>query len=327
MIKLIFDYDWVVFKASCAVENRFVNVLNKKTNETLIFKNRTEVYGDWRKKNGGWLAEQDGLTVDDIEITDDREVEDLSHAIQIAKTIIKDVVDKTGATEYYGYVSGEGNFRKDICTLLPYKGQRETQISPYHRKDVAEYLVKYHKAIPTINKEPDDAVTSDMYSALKNKASVIAAINEKDYYGCDGNWWHYDLEKLVKIRGFGHLERNTKGDVKGQGRLWKYFQVSSQDLSDNYSAACFSDKKNGDVAVYNRLKDCKDDKEAFIAMKEHFQHLYPAPKVITNWKGDTFEIDWLYVMQEMFDMAHLQRWDEDRIDVRKAFEKLGVEIE
>ncbi len=326
MTKLIFDYDWVVFKASCAVENRFVNVLNKKTNETLIFKNRTEIYGDWRKKNGGWLAEQDGLTIDDLEITDDREVEDLSHAIQIAKTIIKDVIEKTGATEYYGYVSGEGNFRKDICTLLPYKGQRETQISPYHRKDVAEYLVKYHKAIPTINKEPDDAVTSDMYSALKNKESVIAAINEKDYYGCDGNWWHYDLEKLVKIRGFGSLERNTKGEVKGQGRIWKYFQVCSHDLSDNYAANCFSDKKSGAVAVYNRLKDCKDDKEAFVAMKEHFQYLYPEPKDITNWKDVTFEIDWLYVMQECFNMAHLQRWENDRIDVRKAFEKLGVEI-
>lgn len=326
MTKLIFDYDWVVFKASCAVENRFVNVLNKKTNETLIFKNRTEVYGNWRKKDGGWLSLQEDLSIDDLEITDDREVEDLSHAIQIAKTIIKDVIDKTGANEYYGYVSGEGNFRKDICTLLPYKGQREIQISPLHRKDVADYLIKYHKAIPTINKEPDDAVTSDMYSALKSKESVIAAINEKDYYGCDGNWWHYDLEKLVKIRGFGNLERNSKGEVKGQGRIWKYFQVSSQDLSDNYAAACFSDNKNGQVAVYKRLKDCIDDKDAFAAMKEHFQYLYPEPKEITNWKGDTFTIDWLYVMQEMFLMAHLQRWEDDKIDVKQVFKKLGVEL-
>lgn len=79
-MRLVFDYDWVVFKAACAVENRFVRVLNKKSNEELIFKNRTEVYGDWRKKQGGWLATQEDLTIDDIEITDDREVEDVSHS-------------------------------------------------------------------------------------------------------------------------------------------------------------------------------------------------------------------------------------------------------
>jgi hypothetical protein len=127
------------------------------------------------------------------------------------------------------------------------------------------------------------------------------------------------------IRGFGELHREGK-DVKVSGRLWKYFQVSSSDTSDNYAANCFSDKKNGPVAAYNVLKDCKNDKEAFIAMKEHFQYLYPEPKVITNWKGDTFEIYWLYVMQEMFNMAHLQRWEDDRIDVKETFEKLGVQL-
>ena len=326
MSKVVFDYDWVVFKAACAVENRFVRVLNKKSNEELIFKNRTEVYGDWRKKNGGWLSEQSSLTLNDLEITDDREVEDVSHTIQIAKTIINGTLENLGSDDYYGYVSGEGNFRKDICTLLPYKGQRENMISPLYRKEVADYVIKHHGAIPTVNREPDDAVVTDMHTALTNKEYLIGAISEKDYMGCSGNWWHYDLGKLVKVRGFGHLERNSKGAVKGQGRIWKYFQVCFSDTSDNYAANCFSDKKNGEVAVYNRLKDCKDDKEAFLAMKEHFQYLYPEPKVITNWKGDTFEIDWLYVMQEMFNLAHLQRWEDDRIDLKVVFKGLGIEV-
>lgn len=325
-MRLVFDYDWVVFKAACAVENRFVRVLNKKSNEELIFKNRTEVYGDWRKKQGGWLATQEDLTIDDIEIIDDREVEDVSHAIQIAKTIIKDVVDKTGAFEYSGYVSGKGNFRKDICTLLPYKGNRDNMIVPKYRDEVSEYLVKYHNAKVTNGIEPDDAVCTAMYSAIKNKEPLICAINEKDYYGCDGNWWHYDLEKLVKVRGFGYLERNDKGEVKGHGRLWKYFQVCWADPSDNYAANCFSDKKNGQVSAYNVLKDCQNDKEAFVAMRDHFKSLYPEPKVVTNWKGDTFEIDWLYVMQEMMNLAHLQRWEGDRVDVKLTLSRLGVSV-
>jgi len=325
-MRVVFDYDWVVFKAACAVENRFIRITNKKTQEELIFKNRTELYGNWRKKDGGWLSQQEDLTLEDLIIEDDREVEDLSHALQVAKTIIENTCEKLQADSYYGYVSGEGNFRKEICTLLPYKADRADMITPYYRKDVTKYLIEKHNAVPTVNKEPDDSLTTDMFSALKNKESLIGVVNEKDYYGCDGNWWHYDLDKLVKIRGFGYLERNEKGDVKGQGRIWKYFQATWADDSDGYAAACFSDKKNGQVAVYNRLKDCKDDKEAFQAMKDHFQHLYPEPKVITNWKEETFEIDWLYCMNEMFAMAHLQRWEDDRIDVRKAFEKLGVAL-
>ena len=324
MTKLVFDYDFIVFKAACAVENRFVNVTNKKTNKELIFKNRTEVYGASRKRDGGWLAEQEGLTLDDILIEDQREVEPLANALKVAKTIIEGTCELLNAESYYGYVSGRGNFRKEICTLLPYKGNREGMISPYYRDDVTKYLVDNHNAILTANQEPDDALTTDMYSAIKNSKDLIGVTNEKDYYGCDGKWWHYDLNKLVDIHGFGHLERNSKGVVKGQGRLWKYFQVCWADNSDNYDAACFSDKRNGQVGVFNKLKDCKNDLEAFTAMKYHFQFLYPTPKVITNWRGDNIEIDWLYVMQECFNMAHLLRWENDRVDVKKVLETFEI---
>ena len=59
-------------------------------------------------------------------------------------------------------------------------------------------------------------------------------------------------------------------------------------------------------------------------MLEHFKYLYPSPKVITNWKGDTFEIDYLYVMQEMFNMAHLHRWEDDFVNVEDVVKNLGV---
>ncbi len=99
---------------------------------------------------------------------------------------------------------------QDICTLLPYKGNRENMISPLYRKEVADYVIKHHGAIPTVNREPDDAVVTDMHTTLANKEPLIAAINEKDYYGCSGNCGDYDLGKLVKVRGFGHLERILK---------------------------------------------------------------------------------------------------------------------
>lgn len=324
MTKLVFDYDFIIFKAACAVENRFVRVKNKKDGSELIFKNRTEVYGNYRKKEGGWLSKQEGLTLDDIEIEDDREVEPLANALQIAKRIILDVCKQFDTTDYYGYASGDSNFRKDICTLLPYKGNRENMLPPIHRGELKKYLVKYHNCIVTNGNEPDDMVVTDMYSALKNKEKLIGVIIEKDYYGCEGDWFNYDSGDLTKVRGFGALYREGS-KVKGYGRMWKYFQVCFADTSDNYAANCFSDQKNGEVAVYNRLVNCKNDKEAFLAMKEHFQHLYPEPKVIQNWKGEEVQIDWMYVLQEMFNLAHLQRWKDDRVNVIEAFRRLEIE--
>ena len=76
--------------------------------------------------------------------------------------------------------------------------------------------------------------------------------------------------------------------------------------------------------MYNRLKDCKNDLEAFSAMKEHFMYLYPEPIEITNFRGSTFIIDWVYVMQEQFNMAHLHRFKDDFINVREVMKNLGV---
>ena len=324
MKTICIDYDGLLFKACCAVEERSI-IVKHKTGFEKQFKNRTEFYGHHKKKSGGWLALNKEYNLEEFEIEDTRTVEPVEHALGLLKRQIESIVSNLEADKYYGYISGEGNFRKDICTLLPYKGNRKDLITPFHLDAAKEYLKKYHNAVTSNAREVDDRVCTDMYSAVKKKENFIGIVFEKDYLGCDGTWYWPDNGELKVISGFGELHREDTG-VKGTGRLWKYFQCAFSDSIDNYYANCFSDQKNGEVAVYNKLKDCTNDKEAFEAMKEHFKYLYPEPKVITNWKGDTFEIDWLYVMQEMFCLAHLERWEGDRIDVRKCFNNLGIKI-
>lgn len=323
MTKLVFDYDGVIFKAACVAQSSSVKVTSEKYKVEEIFKNRTEVYGHYKKKSGGWLAKQ-SFGIDDILIEDVIEVQPVEYALQVAKTLINGVLAKFDTEDYYGYVSGKGNFRKDICTLLEYKGNRKDLVPPVHLQAVKQYLIDYHHAIPSVNREPDDCLVSDMHVALKEKQDLIGVIFEKDYQGADGNWYNYNDETLTYVRGFGELHRTNKG-VKGTGRMWKYFQVSHEDTADHYAANCFSDVKNGEVKVYNALKDCKTDKEAFKAMKMHFKELYPEGKIVQGCKGEV-QIDWLYVMNEMFAMAHLERWEGDRIDVKQTMLKLGVEL-
>lgn len=244
--------------------------------------------------------------------------------------MIAGILKKFEAKEYFGYIGGSDNFRKAICTLLPYKGNRKDMLLPVHLEAAKQHVIKNHAAIVVSGKEADDKVAEEAYDAYKSKAPLICVGLDKDYMGCEGTWYNFVTDKLVHVEGFGSLERLQKEDktfeVKGTGRLWKYYQVCQGDTSDNYDPACFSEVKNGPLTCFNALKDCKTDKEAFEAMKGHFLSLYPEPKEVKNWKGDIFMIDWLYVMQEMFDMAHMQRWEGDRIVVVDVMKKLGVNI-
>ena len=323
-MKLVFDYDGVAYKAACVAQQAYVKVKVLELGIEQVFKNRTEVYGHHLKKQGGWLAEQP-FGLKDIEIHDLVEVQPVEHALQVAKTIIKGVLDKFQTKDYYGYISGRSNFRKDICTLLEYKGNRKELIPPVHLGAVREYLVEHHGGVYSVGREPDDCLVTDMHTAIKNKQELIGVIFEKDYNGCDGHWYNYNDDALRSVTGLGELHRTDTG-VKGTGRLWKYFQVCHEDSSDNYKAHCFSSVKNGEVLVYNLLKDCKTDKEAFEAMKLHFKKLYPEPKIVQGCKGEV-QIDWLYVMQECFNLAHLERWEGDRVNVKQVMNKLGVKYE
>lgn len=319
-----FDYDGLLFKACCAVERRYIIVTHIDGFQK-EFNTRTEFYGHWKSKSGGWLSTEPQYKLEDFTIEDLKEVEPLENALALLKQMIHSTVDNLMADDYYGYVAGFGNFRKDICTLLPYKGNRVDYVPPYHLSSAKDYLIVNHNARLSNNLESDDLCCTDMYRSLKEKSNLIGVVFEKDYLGCEGNWYYPDTNTHLSIRGFGGLTRESK-KITGTGRMFKYLQICSSDKADNYEASCFSDKRNGEVKAFNVLKDCKNDKEAFLAMKEHFLWLYPEPKEVTNWKGDTFVIDWLYVMQECFDMAHLQRWKDDRVDIKQVFEKLGVNL-
>lgn len=325
MKKLCFDFDASIFRAAAANQERSIICTHLPTGNVEPFKTRTEFYGHWKAKSGGWLAAHPELKLEDFSIEDVVKPLPLEFALNSVKLTIQGMLDQFETDQYYGYVGGAKNFRKEICTLLPYKGQRPPEL-PIHLAACKEYVITHHKAKTANGVEADDLVCTDAHNAIKDGKELICIVLDKDFKGCDGNWYFYLNSDKRKVRGLGKLWKSGP-DVDGYGRMFKYWQACSADQADNYKAHCFSDFENGPVKAYEALVDCKTDKEAFEAMVRHFKYLYPEPKAITNWRGDTFKIDWLYVMQEMFDMAHLQRWPGDRINVREVMNKLGVKYE
>lgn len=339
MTIVLFDYDPILYAAGSVGEKRSIKVIHRESGDEYEFDTRTAFWGHWKAKKGGWLAEynKDKETPrlpEEFDVVDVQTPEPIENCLQIVKTMIRATCDANdGVSGYYGY-SGKGKvFREDISTVLKYKGNRDNALRPLHLDALKEYLEKHHACEIIEGIEADDMCSIDSLTAwkkwIKTKSDndkLILACVDKDYLQCAGHIFNTNTKDPVcSYDGFGWLKLNEKGDVKGRGRLWLYQQVLSADDSDNYAANSASSMKWGEKTSFKLLKDCKDDKEAFQALVDGYKTLYPAKKVITGWRGDEIEIDWLYMLNENFNLAKMMRTREEKLtDVKSVLDKLGV---
>jgi len=320
----IIDADFIKYMAAACGEKRSVIVTNVHTGEELTFKNRTEFYGRGKNKNGGWLgdynlAKNTELSYTDFTIQDVQTKLDFSNCTNVVDYQIKQGLAGIGTSKYKAFIGRGDSFRVERSTLLKYKGQRTNLLKPLYLKDVEEYLIdKYNAEIVTVI-ENDDRCVMECYKQPNN--ILLAA--EKDFYSCPVKYYNAATKVgTINCDKFGKLSLNEKKEVKGYGRIHLYYQTCAQDDSDNYKAHCMSDVAWGEQSAYKALVGCKNDKEAWEAIEGVFKHLYPEPKEVVGWRGDTILIDWAYVLNECFDMARMLRYDGDRVvatDVLNSF--------
>lgn len=338
MTTLLFDYDPILYSAGSVGESRTVKIVHRQSGDEYEFDNRTLFWGHWKAKAGGWLADYNKgadspRLPEEFNVTDVQTPEPIENCLHTMKQIIKGLQEELGIKSYYGY-SGKGEvFRHQLATIKKYKGNRDGQLRPYHLDNLKEYLLKNHNCEIVTGIEADDAVSIDSHNGYKNwlrtgndADKIITLFVDKDYLQCAGHMFNTNSrDGICSYDGFGWLKPNEKGDIKGRGRMWLFQQVLSSDDSDNYAANSASDLKWGEKAAYKLLKDCKTDKEAFEALVKGYKTLYPTPKKIVGWRGDEIEIDWLYVLQENFNLAKMLRSEDEKpTDVKAVLTKLGV---
>lgn len=131
---------------------------------------------------------------------------------------IRKIIEATGASEHQLYITSndKSNFRFEVATIRPYKGNRPSE-KPFYYDKIREYL-KSRGAIEVFNMEADDAVAIEQLNHLYttgsgNKmtrcTSVIATI-DKDLDNVVG--WHYNwmkeddgvywIDELTGLRNF-----------------------------------------------------------------------------------------------------------------------------
>jgi hypothetical protein len=108
--------------------------------------------------------------------------EDVRNARYNVSTIIQTCLDDLCATreEVTVFLTGKGNFREEVATILPYKGNRVDNTKPIHTDAIKEYMKHAYDTVVVEGQEADDAMSIAQWEALRSGEddTVICTIDK-----------------------------------------------------------------------------------------------------------------------------------------------------
>ena len=118
------DLDAFKYSLASVGEDRSIVAVHKQCGREKEFKTRTEFWGHWKKKSGGWLAELnkqraekdlEPFTPDDFEIIDKQTVKDepIANILHSVKLSVDNAVKESKADKVVYYIGS--------CVLLYYR--------------------------------------------------------------------------------------------------------------------------------------------------------------------------------------------------------------
>ena len=346
----IIDVDTLIFHAALAGQKTHIKVTGKNTGRTMTFDNRTQFWGHWKLRSGGWLAdfnskrEAKGLSLISPDVFD---VEDVTELVgdggvspeAVVKGRFKNKIEAITRQDWckdFKICFGTGtNFRYEIAQTTPYKEDRPTK--PLLHAQVKEYMLwKYKEHMVIVDGvETDDIVTSLMYESWERsggdfeKLDSVSSFIDKDLsqYPC----LHYNFDKpelgLVKIGptkaarnlGIQFLKGDAIDSIPGLPQL-------PPDMFTKYGLRKPSKPGIGDKTAVAVLESAETECEIFSRIVEAYQGWYgDTPQPFVSFKGDTSERTWIDHMNEMYRLLRM-RYDvtKDVGHVSDYLKSLGV---
>jgi len=101
---------------------------------------------------------------------------------------INGIMEATGADSYQGYITTDdkSNFRYDVATIQPYKGNRKGKEKPRWYQQIRNFLVDHRGAIEVQGMEADDAIS---IAQRTSEEETVICSRDKDLNIVPGN--HY----------------------------------------------------------------------------------------------------------------------------------------
>lgn len=234
---VLIDCDIVAVSCSAAAEQKFVRARGQR------FKNKTELKA----------AIPD---VDPEEIERIVEPEPFSHARQNARALMQRILDANAhVSDYRGYLSGPDNFRHQVATLKPYKGNRDRSEEPTWRKDLEEFLLAEFPVERTYGYEADDRLAVEFCKDPTN--SVLCSLDKDFCQIPDLRMYRWDSDEHVTVDRVNAYRRFHEQLLKG-------------DTTDNIPGCPGIGKAKAEKAMAN----LKDEKVMLTVCYTHYQKAY-----------------------------------------------------
>ena len=137
------------------------------------------------------------------------ELVELDIVLSLVEDYIAEILNQSEATYYVVTLTPtDGTFRNRVCTILPYKGNRQTEKPPYYNQ-IREYLLSEHFAVCKEMLEADDLV-SILVNDLIDDTDIqyVVCHIDKDLDMIPGDhlkfdtWEHYHISEIEGLRNF-----------------------------------------------------------------------------------------------------------------------------
>ncbi len=210
MSTILVDADPIVYR--CGFVGQTTALQTQLSNDTQemckIFGSKKEAK-EWAKEHKWNIDGYDEFVYD---------VEPIAHVLHSVKMQMQLCADQADTCKVF--ISGKGNFRKHVATILPYKGNRSDR-KPELYKEIRQYLADVWDAQFVDGHEVDDEIS---ILARESGYKAIVASIDKDLDQIPGKHFDY-ARRLVYTIGEGEAERF----------FWK--QVIMGDMTDNIQGA------------------------------------------------------------------------------------------
>ena len=147
-------------------------------------------------------------------------------------TMLNTLKDAALAEKFVIHLTPKGSDkggRYDMAVFQEYQATRRNE-KPSQLENIRLHMANKYKAIMHYHQEADDGLAQALYSDPLNNVLVS---KDKDLLMCPGKHLNWDTLELFDVTADGTLYINDKGNVKGTGRLFLWFQMLAGDTADN----------------------------------------------------------------------------------------------
>lgn len=317
------DGDILVYRAASVAQHVYYDIYEdgEFTGETF----------EYSKEAKGYVQDQSEFFMIDTTLYEIRprlEYFEEKDAIAAFDMQMKAIKNSLKATKYKIYLTGKGNYREDVATVLKYKGNREFTEKPYWFYNVREHAIREHGAIVVEGNEADDACSVVAFRGYKenpDKPTTVCVSIDKDLRNTPG--YHFNPDKdeepvLVTIeegnRGF--YEQLLKGDktvdnIPGCEGL-------SKKIAAKYGVRKIA--TIGEKGATNLLADCVTERELYERCYEIYEAWYSEQDgwdsetetyQYEGWDGTSYERTIDEIIKEQADLLWMQRVKGDRWEI------------